>query len=127
MKKILMRALTFIIPANASANASFAFYFEHETEEGLIVKAMGLTEAANPNNVHFNFGLEAREGTSTLDAVSKNFYAATPQTPVNDRFLPIEFKVPGEKRSRVIFTPTQAVGNADIRVQVVFKYELNSN
>jgi hypothetical protein len=125
MKKTKMKAMTFTIPNGSNANTSFPFFFEHETEEGLIVKAMGITEASNPNNVHFNFGLEAKEGTSTLDAISKNFYAATPQTPVNDRFIPIEFLVPGEKRSRVIFTPTQAVGAADVKVQVVFKYEQN--
>lgn len=125
MKKTKMKALVFTIPANTNSNTSLPFFFDHETEEGLIVTAMGLTEVSNPNNAHFNFGLEAKEGTSTLDAVSKNFYAATPQTPVNDRFLPIEFKISGDKRSKVIFTPTAAVGNADVKVQIVFKYELN--
>lgn len=125
MKKTKMKALNFTIPANATANSVFAFFFDHETEEGLEVKAMALVETSNANNVHFNFGLEAREGTSTLDSVSKNLYSVTPQTPVNERFLPIEFQVSGDKRSRVIFTPTQAVGNADVRVQIVFKYEKN--
>lgn len=125
MKKILMRALIFTIPSNAAANTSFGFDFDHESEEGLSVIAMGLVETSNPNNVHFNYGLEAVKGTSTLDAVSKNFYSATTQTPVNDRFLPIEFKVPGEKKSKVIFTPTGAVGNADVKIQIVFKYQKN--
>lgn len=125
MPKILMRALIFTIPANAAANTSFGFDFDHESEEGLSVIAMGLVETSNPNNVHFNYGLEAVKGTSTLDAVSKNFYSATTQTPVNDRFLPIEFKVPGEKKSKVIFTPTGAVGNADVKIQIVFKYQKN--
>lgn len=121
--KTIMKALIFTIPANTNANTSLPYFFDHETEEGLEVKAMGLVEVSNPNNVHFNFGLEAKEGTTTLDAVSKNFYSATTQTPVNDRFLPIEFKISGDKRSKVIFTPTAAVGNADVKVQLVFKYQ----
>ncbi len=121
--KTIMKALIFTIPANAAANTAFPYDFDHETEEGLSVAAMGMVETSNPNNVHFNFGFEAVKGSSTIDAASKNFYLATPQTPVNERFLPIEFKISGEKKSRVIFTPTAAVGNADVKVQVVFKYQ----
>ncbi|MES2379859.1 MAG: hypothetical protein V4538_02385 [Bacteroidota bacterium] len=118
----LMKAMDFTIPANAPSGVAISFDFEHESEDGLRVFAMGLVETANQDDKHWNFKLEAELGTSTIDSVSKKFLATTEQTPLDNRFLPIEFVVPGTKKSKVYLTPTVAVAANPIKVQVVFKY-----
>ena len=123
MQKNLMFKQTLKIPAGSPADVGIPFVFAHTKEKGYKAVAMGLVEIKNPNNKHFNIGVSVVLGTPTLDSVSKNFYQATFNSPVNDRFLPMVFDIPDDYQSGILVTPTEASGADDIFYQLVFKYE----
>ena len=126
MKKHLIVAKSFAIPANTPAGTAIQFSFPHTADNKYNkVVAMGLAEEANPNNIHYNFGLQVEPGTQTLQPASKNFYITDGRSPLSERFTAIEFSKPAGEKSTVTFTPTVASGASDIIVQVVFKYQLD--
>lgn len=120
--KTKTKTLLCTIPANTEPNTPVGFAFKHIVDKGYKAKQIGFTEISNPNNKHFNIAFEVIVGERTIDSASKNFFVVTPQSPINDRFLPLEFNVPVED-SKVILTPTEASGNANITLQVVIRYE----
>ena len=114
-----------VIPVSSPANIGVPFIFKHPSTRDYRVVGMGLVEVANASGKHYNFGLEAVLDSRTLDDVSKKFYEATNQSPVNDRFLPIEFDIPQDEQSRIYLTPTEALTSSEtITAQVVFKYQV---
>lgn len=122
MKKF--KTQNFVIPANSVANQAIVLEFPHLSDTNLKkVTKVGFAEISNANNKHYNIGLEVDPGTETFAPVSKNFLLSSPTTPVNERFLDLQFDRPSNKVSNLRFVPTEAVGNADITVQVVFVYE----
>lgn len=120
----LIVSKTFVIPANTPAGMTIAADFPHTPDKKYNrIFALGLSEEVNPNNIHYNFGLQVNTGTQTLQPTSKNFYLADGRSPLSERFTAIEFDKPSNEKSTVTFTPTTDSGATDIQVQVVFKYK----
>jgi hypothetical protein len=117
-------AKEFIIPLNSAANVPIAFTFNHPSESTADnIVAMGVVENSNPNLINYRIGLNVNEGQPTLDPISKNFYVVSAAAPLNDRYTNVKFSKPSNLKSGIVLVPLTASGAADIRVEIVFKYE----
>lgn len=124
MSRFKTIAKNLVIPANSPANVALQFEFKHNVVGNVKGVGFGLAEVSNPNNKHFNFGLNVIESEPTIDPVSKNFYTTNGQNPLSERFVALQFDKPSNETSVIKLIPTAASGADDIVVQFVFKYEL---
>lgn len=115
----------FVIPANTAANAELPLEFSHNSGADYAnIVAVGFAEASNPNNIHYNIGLKIHtQDTPTFELQSKKFLATDGSNNVSDRIIPIATTRPSDSKSSITLQPTSASGNADIVVQVLFRYE----
>lgn len=125
MTKYKSKSKNITIPANSPANVAITSEFMHTTNGIKKGVAFGLSVIKNPNNKHFDFGLNVIDSEPTIDPVSKNFYEATGASAPGERFIALEFDKPTNDKSIIKLVPTEASGADDIVVQVVFKYEVN--
>ncbi len=124
-QKYKSKALNITIPANSPANVAIQKEFKHDLAGIKKGVAFGLSTIKNPNNKHFNFGMNIIDSEPTIDPVSKNFYEASAASAPGERFIALEFDKPTNDTSIIKLVPTEASGADDIVVQVVFKYEVN--
>lgn len=123
MTKTRSVALECTIPSNTAQGEPLQFEFTHPDQSSYSkIVAIGFAEVGNPNQIHYNIGLNLDTSEPLIDPVSKNFLAVNGANPLSERFIALEAQKPGDRKSLIKLIPTQASGNAPVRVQVVFKY-----